>query len=349
MEFAYPWVLLLLLLLPVIFWARRRRRPGAVAVPAAAAFARLPRSLRLRLLWLPGALRLLALALLIVALARPREGREQVIEKRQGVALEMVLDRSSSMDAEFRFRGRAVNRLDAAKAVFRDFVMGGGGLPGRPHDLVGMVAYARYADTVCPLTLAHEALPQYLDTIELAQERGEDGTAIGDALALAAARLFNAEKELAARQEKTPANYAIKSKVVILLTDGIDNCSRTAPEEAAKLCREWGVKVYTVAVGGESRQFVRTPFGNLPMGGGMEVNAALLQKLAQDTGGRFFQADDGGALAEIYRAIDALEKTEIEAVRYADWAERFGPFALAALVCLALEFALRQTWLRVDS
>lgn len=350
MEFAYPWLLLLLLLLPLLVWARARRRPAAAQVPTAAAFAALPRSLRARLLWLPDALRVLALALLVVALARPREGREQVIEKRQGVALEMVLDRSSSMSEEFRFRGRAVDRLTAAKAVFNDFVIGGDGLPGRPHDLVGMVAYARYADTVCPLTLAHEALPQYLDTVELVNERAEDGTAIGDALALAAARLFNAEKELAARQDQAPANYVIKSKVVILLTDGVDNCSRTAPEEAAKLCQKWGVKIYSVAIGGDGgRRFVRTPFGNMPVGGGLEVNVALLRQLAEDTGGRFFQATDGNALREIYAAIDALEKTEIEAVRYADWAERFLPFALAALVCLALEFVLRRTWLRVDS
>lgn len=367
MEFAYPWVLWLLLLLPPLWWALGRwSRPGAVRVPWTAAFAGLPGSWRLRLRRLPDFLRLLALALLLLALARPREGREKVIENRRGVAMEMVLDRSGSMGEPFIFRGQKVDRLAAAKTVFRDFVMGGGGekMAGRPHDLVGMVTFARYADTMCPLTLAHEVLPQTLETVVLADSQAEDGTAIGDALALAAARLYNAEKELDKRgalagKSARAGNYTIKSKIIILLTDGDDNCSRTPPAEAVKLCRKWGIKIYAVAVGGGAR-YINTPLGRVPIDRA-PVDVGLLKKLAADTDGRFFLAGDdadvrnaekGGvvkSLQDIYAEIDKLEKTEIEAVRYADYAERFMPLALAALGCLLLERLLRQTLLRVNS
>ena len=176
----------------------------------------------------------------------------------------MNADRSSSMTAEMEYRGMRRNRLEVVKKVFEEFIMGNGEeLEGRPNDLVGMVAFARFADTMAPLTLGHGALLRFLDQVRIVTRRAEDGTAIGDALALAAARLRTAEEDLARyADESGDKEYEIKSKIIILLTDGQNNFGQRTPEQAAELAADWDIKVYTIGVGGdEGVSTVKTLFG----------------------------------------------------------------------------------------
>jgi len=348
MRFASPWALLALALLPLLIWLRQRRSSQA-ALPFSD-LSLLPSGLswRSQAQGLPFALRLLALALVILGLARPQAGTEKVQETSQGVAIEMVVDRSGSMGAKMAFDGRTMTRLDVVKRVFTEFVTGNGAdLPGRPSDLIGMITFARYADTVCPLTLAHGALASFLDTIHLVpQDHPENRTAIGDAVALAAARLQTAEETMARQTGGQASAYTIKSKVIILLTDGQNNTGRHSPDEAAALAKQWGIKVYTVGVGGDDVVKVQTLLGTRMVRTGEGVDRDTLAKLAESTGGVFRLADDAKALRAVYQEIDQLEKSEIESLRYVDYQEYFSYLVLAALGLLALEVVLSCTVLR---
>lgn len=352
MQFESPWMFALLLAIPpALWWRLRKRRSGAIRFSSTASAARAARSWKQRLSFLPTALRVLALLLLVAALARPQKGMERVRDINQGIAIEMVVDRSGSMGAEMEFRGQRMNRLDVVKRVFEDFVMGDGKeLKGRPNDLIGMISFARYADTVCPLTLAHGTMPRFLEAVKLVEgdRNPEQGTAVGDGLALAAARLKTAEETLKQQAPDREDNYEIKSKVVILLTDGDDNSSKRKPMEAAKLAAEWNIKVHTIAVGGdETVQAQNNVFGAfLTRGGRPTIDTKILEQIAEETGGKFFLARDAEALDTIYREIDALERSEIESIRFVDYKELFLPFALAALLLLSLESILGNTVFR---
>lgn len=343
MRFETAWALALLgavaLLPPARAWLARVRT--GVGFPSVAVPAGIGPSLRYRLAWLPSALKLLALALLVVALARPREGTEQVVDVSRGIAIEVVVDRSGSMAAPIG--GGGPTRLDAVKQAVARFVHGdGAGLTGRPNDLVGLVTFARYPETVLPLTLSHGTLDGFLSGVEVVTDRGEDGTAIGDALALAAARLRTAEEALGSRDD-----YEIKSKAIILLTDGSHNAGARTPAQAAELAAGWGIKVYAIGIGvGAPEQTVRTPLGTFRLPAGQPVDAAALQALAERTGGLFRMAEDAESLAAIYREIDRLETSEVESIRYVDFRERFAPWALAALGAAAAAAALAATVFR---
>ncbi len=346
-RFASPWMFLLLGLIPAAwYWSRRGKARPAVRFSSTAEAREAGRSLRQGLLGAPRWLRIAALVLLVIALARPQQGTERVHDTSRGIAIEMVVDRSSSMSAQFRYRGRKVNRLEVALELFREFVLGGSGeLKGRPADLIGLITFARYADTICPLTLAHDAVVGFLPTIKIVQQQSEDGTAIGDAVALAAARLKTVEETLA-RQSGTRRDYQIKSKVIILLTDGQNNAGRRTVKQAAELAASWGVKIYAIGIGGRTASTIQTPFGiyTIPVGEGVDEEA--LKTLAETTGGMYRVAEDAGALRAIYGRIDQLEKSEIETTRYLDYHERFTPFALAGLALLAAAVLLECTLLR---
>lgn len=361
MRFASPLALLALLIIPVLLYgALGRWQRACIRFPSITHPLEAGRSLRRRLFHLPLLLRVLALVLLVVALARPQAGREKMYEVSKGVAAEIVVDRSSSMGEEMDFDGKRLNRLQVVKRVFDEFVNGNKKeLAGRPNDLIGLVTFARYADTVCPLTLAHGALTGFQDTVRLVSRRQEDGTAIGDALMLAAARLRTAEDALAlpdgerrrtgpgVRDEEQAKQYEIKSKIIVLLTDGANNAGRRTPEQAAKQAAAWGIKIYAVGVGGDDgTRTIRTLFGTQKVRTGRGVDTKMLQSLADTTGGLFRMADDGEALRAIYREIDQLEKSEVESVRYMDYKEYFARFALIALILLALEAVLRCTVFR---
>lgn len=348
MRFAEPWILLLLLLLPLFgIWGMVRSRYPRLTYSAIGLLP-LHRSFRQRVIHLPLVLRLLALALIVVAFARPQAGMEKISESSRGVAIEMVVDRSGSMGAAMEFSGKTLNRLQVVKQVFEEFVNGKvSGLSGRPNDLIGMVTFAGYADTVCPLTLAHGALTRFLDTIHLVPRDSEENrTAVGDAVALAAARLQTAEEVLARQTGKDAANYQIKSKIIILLTDGANNAGQHSPEEAAALAKKWGIKVYAIGVGGDEVVKVQTLFGTRMVKTGAGVDQKTLKEMADATGGAFWMAEDAQALRGVYEQIDRLETSEVESVRFIDYKELFPRFVMVAFALLCLEALLGATYLR---
>src|SRR6056297_2458856 len=221
MRFVHPWLLLLLLVpMAIAFWRWRAARPAASIFSAASIASAAGTTWRTRLRLLPGALRLLALAGVAVALARPQAGFGVVQTTADGVAIMMVLDRSSSMTSAMGPSRDAATRFETAQDAFQSFVLGDeeSDLEGRPHDLLGLVGFARYPETIAPLTRATDADAQLAETVETARQRAEDGTAIGDAIALAAARLHEAEKELVARrdasEDELAEDFTIKSKVI---------------------------------------------------------------------------------------------------------------------------------------
>ncbi len=349
-RFESPWALLLALLLPLVYWlGTRRGRRSTVRFSSVAAARQAGQSWRQILAWVPDAVRLAALLLMVLALARPQKGREQVRDVSRGIAIMMVLDHSGSMGQELAFRGRMQTRLDVVKEVFREFVAGNGRtLKGRHGDLIGMVAFARYADTVCPLTLSHGALDHFLNTIHIVNRRGEDGTAIGDAVALAAARLKTAEETLARQTGESADAYSIKSKVIVLLTDGENNCGERTPEQAAELAARWGIRIYAIAVtGGEAQTVVSRVLGAVLLPGlGTPLDTRTLETLASRTGGRFFRADDARSLEQVYEQIDQLERSEVESLRFVDYREVYPGFVMAALSLILLEVCLRCTVFR---
>jgi len=346
-RFSQPLFLLCFLLIPLVFFFIRKKKLAALTYSDTQNFVALPFSLKHRLIYLPTILRLITLSCLIVALARPQAGLETEKRSTSGVAIEVAIDRSGSMQEQLLFNGRPQTRLAVVKALFENFALGGNGLKGRPDDLLGIVSFARYAKTVCPLTLAHGAIKPLLKSIKLAANRNEDGTAIGDALALAAARLYKAEETInkqAQSKQNEAQDYEIKSKIIILLTDGQNNAGNKSPFEAAELAAKWGIKIYTIGVGGSLTQ--QGFFGNFSMPLEAIVDVQSLQLIAKKTGGKFFLAEDVTSLRNIYREIDELEKTEFKASQSTHYQELFFPWVLAAALALILEIILSTTYLR---
>jgi len=328
MMFQDPLAFLLLLGIPLVFilrYRKKKRNHSGIPFPSVSLAAEIPRSFRQKLEFLKPALLIFSIVLLVIALARPRYGMEEVKTVNKGIAIEMVIDRSGSMGAGIRYDGKNITRLDAVKLVFTNFVLGNGkDLKGRANDLVGLVSFARYADTVYPLSLSHTTITGFLKNISLVSDSNEDGTAIGDALALGAARLKTVEDEI--DYLDTKAGYIIKSKIIILLTDGQNNWGKLSPIEAAELAKDWDIKIYAIGIGGE--------------------NIDTLTRVATITGGKYFSADNVKGLTKVYEEIDSLEKSEIESVRYMDYREAFLSFAIAALISIFLYIILSVTLLR---
>jgi Ca-activated chloride channel family protein len=338
--FYSPWFLLLLLLLPVVAWRLWSRSRDVAVTFSSTHFAHdLRPTWRQRLAWL-----LAAVALAIVAMARPREGREQTLVDSDGIAIEMVVDRSGSMQAlDFQIDGQHVDRLTAIKQVAGRFIQGDDnehkeeGLEGRVSDLVGLITFAQFADAITPPTLDHAFVMAQLNHQEIVSRRDEDGTAIGDAISLAIEKLQTLDNR---KQEK------VKSKVVILLTDGDNNAGDFDPLQAAELAKQMGVKIYTIGVGtrGPAPVPVRDPFTGRQSVRWVDVNIDedTLQKIAAATGGKYFRATDTESLAAIYHEIDQLEKTTVEARHFVDYRElaiqpaHVGRWNVPPLVLMAL-------------
>lgn len=355
-EFSEVWMLLLLPLVFAAFWRlwRRRTQPAMTySVVRRAKIAGAGTAAKLR--WLPYALRAAALTLLIVCIARPVRINEQSSTLTDGVAIELVVDRSSSMLAlDFTRNGRPADRLTALKDVVDRFVDGGANLPGRKDDLVGLVTFARFADSVSPLTMDHEWLLEGLKDIEPADPAiGDDGTAIGDAVALGAEKLRDVT------DGKRTGSSRIKSKVLVLLTDGENNAGDIDPMTAAQLCKSLGIRLYAIGMGtrGTALMPVRTPFGTQMVKQPVNIDEELLTKMATATGGLYFRATDTKSLENIYGRIDELEKTVTEQKRtilakdLAVEGFRLGGIAWPSLltlvfVLLAMELLLSHTKLR---
>lgn len=352
-----PWAFALLPVLVLIWLLLRRLSRGAPApaLPTVEGLAALPRTLRQRIMWLPGAMMWAGLVLLCVALARPRIGIGRVETTSDAVAIQLVVDRSGSMNQYMEFDGAMISRADAVKRVLRDFLLGDGReLRGRTNDLIGLVVFARFAETACPLVRDARTVSQFVESITSAQMRFDDGTAIGDGLALGAARLKRAEDELANRRGASAApggDLRIKSKVIILLTDGDNNAGEIDPLAAAQLAAEWGIRVYTIGLGAgaTSYQVLRTPLGEQRVPVRNTMDERVLRQIAELTGGLYHRAQDGEALRRVYAEIDRLEKSTIRTVEYTDWQEKFHIVALPGATALFLGVLLSATFLRRTS
>jgi Ca-activated chloride channel family protein len=326
---AHPLWLLGLLLLPAL--APWRHGGGAGSRIGALAFSRLPSApsgaWRLHL---PFYIRLAALGFIFIALARPQLGYAWEESLTEGIDIEIVLDISGSMGAE-DFQPK--NRLAVAKSVVNDFI------GGRPADRLGLVVFSGTALTRAPLTSDRQMLRFLTGSVEL--NSLPDGTAIGVALANAASRLKDSEA---------------KSRVVILVTDGVNNAGAIDPMSAAAICKGLGIRVYTIGVGTDGRVPVPMPFRN-PLTGRQEIRRALmdvevdeelLQRIAEKTAGRFFKATDPQGLRDVFDEIDQLETTPLQVKKYTRFEEAFEPWAQSALALLCLPFVIRLSKVSIE-
>lgn len=346
MRFLDPWFLLLLGIIPIlVFLMLKRASRGALLFSSNHAVSSLPKSVRVRIAFMPNVLRVLAVFSIVVGLARPVLGHAERATSSRGIAIEMVIDRSGSMRSAMQYKGQTESRLAVVKQVFRSFVNGDGRrLAGRPNDLIGLVTFARYADTICPLTLDHRTLDAFLKQIHLPVDPALDGTAIGDGIALAAAHLKELGTNLGGATGK---RYHVQSKVIILLTDGQNNFGRLSPTKAAELAKRWGIRVYTIGIGSPSRSVtVNTILGPQTVPAQSSVNSSILKKIARTTGGTFQVATSGTSLEAVYHTIDRLQKSTIKSYEQVRWRDIYLPFVIAALVLLVAGSLLEQTLLR---
>lgn len=326
MRFANPLFLLLLGVIPLLVWDYFRR---AKLREAGIIFSdiTIPKSIRpgfrVRHRHLLMIIRMAAVFIFILALARPQAGQKEEEIITEGIDIMLTLDISGSMKAE-DFAPQ--NRLEAAKDVLREFIK------SRRNDRIGMVVFSRYSFTQCPLTLDYGALLELVDKVNIGMI--EDGTAIGMAITNAVNRLRNSN---------------VKNKIIILLTDGVNNAGKIDPLTAAKAAKAFGIKIYTIGAGkpGGAMYPIEDPvFGKRYVHMDTEIDEALLRSIAGETGGLYFRAEDKEGLREIYKTIGQLEKTKIETKEYANYTELAGFFILPGLILLLFGIVLENTLFR---
>jgi len=324
LDFANPeYLYLLLLIVPVIAWHiwRDKKAHASIQVSTLKSLRKAPKTYKYYFRHALILLRVLAIAFLVIALARPQSSNDWKNVSSEGIDIVMSLDISSSMLAQ----DFEPNRLEAAKDVATQFIT------GRQQDKIGLVIFSGESFTQCPLTTDHAVLINLFSDIKSGMI--EDGTAIGLGLANAVNRLKDSEA---------------KSRVVILLTDGVNNQGEIAPITAAELAKTYGIRVYTVGIGtqGTAPYPFRTPFGiqmqNMPV----EIDEATLTDIAELTGGKYFRATDNNKLKAIYEEIDQMEKRKIEVKQFSTKSEAYTSYALWAALFLLLEIAFRNSILR---
>ena len=331
MSFGHPYFLLLLLLLPLVAWLKGKRgEPPAFVYSSVQLVRGILNITPAKSGGFLSALRWLALALLILALAQPRLTRSETKVSASGVDIVVALDMSGSMISEdFEVRGERVNRFSMARAVLKQFI------DKRPNDRIGLVVFASQAYISTPLTLDHDFLLQNLERLQIGVI-DENRTAIGSALSTAVNRL---------REVKS------KSKIVILMTDGQNNSGKIAPLTAAEAAEALKVKVYTIGVGLRGMAPMPVFFGGRRVGERMEpvdIDEDTLQKIANRTGGKYYRADNTARFQAIYAEIDKLEKTEKEIKKFTLHRELFAWVITPGLTLVLLEILLRHTaWRRL--
>jgi Ca-activated chloride channel family protein len=320
-EFAYPWVLGLLILVPVLIfeYIRSNRKRQASMLVTTTHFIQGTRDLKTATLHLPFVLRCLAIIALIVAMALPRFKYTEQLTEGEGIDIVLCFDISGSMLA----KDFQPNRLEAAKTVAQQFVQ------QRPGDRIGVVIFSSASFTLCPITPDHNAVLTQIRNIESGYLQ-EEGTAIGSGLAASVDRL---------RKSKS------KSKVVILLTDGVDVGGSVPPDLAKQMARQYNIKVYTIGIGSDKEisEVTDSPLGRVTQTRKLEFNEDLLKDIAQTTRGQYFQATDNDALQKIYASINQLEKSKIQITTYEHYTNKFLPFLLTGIAMLLLEMILRYT------
>jgi Ca-activated chloride channel homolog len=327
-QFLHPQFLFLLLLLPVMaVWKSRWGRPVAVRLPSTDDAIHVGAKTRSKAGAFLLFLGLLSMALLIVALARPRHGKGSSEVESSGIDILLTIDVSGSMEAlDFKLAGKPVNRLEAVKDVVGKFVA------QRPNDKLGMVAFAGRPYLVSPLTMDHEFLGKRLADVKMGMV--EDGTAIGSAIISSVDHLRNS---------------TAKSKIIILLTDGVNNAGSANPLTAAEAAKALGIKIYTIGAGtqGEAPVPVQDGFGRTHIRMmKVEIDEEMMQEAAAATGGRYFRATDTGSLEKIYDSINQLEKTTRKLKKYQRYDELFLWFLVPGICLLLIELVLSQTRFR---
>jgi len=322
--FKYPFILYLLAVIPLMifwYWKKFRSITPDISYSSLRNFEGIKPTLRERLVHAPFIIRTLAVALLIVALARPQSFNTGENVYTEGIDIAILLDISGSMLAE----DLKPNRLEAAKDVIDEFIA------GRTSDKIGLVVFAGKSFTQCPLTIDYSVLRNLLKQIESGMI--EDGTAIGDGLATAISRLKDSK--------------AI-SKVIILLTDGVSNMGALDASSAAEIAKMYGIRVYTIGVGtmGTAPYPVQTPFGVQMQQMEVKIDEPLLKQVASLTDGRYFRATSNKKLQEIYQAIDDLEKSKIDVTVFSKKGEEFHIWAKLAALLLILMVVLKYTYLK---
>jgi len=323
-KFANPEFLWLFLLLPAIgyyLWWRRKKLTVTLQFSSLQIFKNIPQTLRERLWHVPLALRLMAIAVFIVALARPQSISDKQNISTEGIDIVLELDLSGSMLAE----DFNPNRIEAAKQVASEFI------DGRTNDRIGLVVFSAESFTQCPLTTDYPVLKNLLR--EVKNGMIADGTAIGLAIANGVNRLKDSKA---------------KSKVMILLTDGVNNRGEIDPITAARIAATYGIRIYTVGVGaqGEAPYPVQTQFGIRRQLIPVDLDEKGLTQVADMTGGKYYRATDNRKLKAIYKEIDQLERTKIEVTAYKRYSELYGGWLLAGLLAVLVEVGLSVTVLR---
>lgn len=324
LHFAYPQFFLLLILIPIIlyFYFKRQFKSPTIQVSTLDAFKNLPKSFKASTRWILLTLRVLCIAFITLALARPQSSQINETINSDGLDIVLSMDISGSMLAE-DFKP---NRIEASKKMALEFV------ENRPTDRIGLVIFAGESFTQCPLTTDQHILKEQLANVRSGLL--EDGTAIGMGLATAVERL---------RSSKA------KTKVIILLTDGVNNSGLIDPMTALEIAKAYKVRVYTIGVGTQGSanypvqdQYGRTVMQQMPV----QIDEPLMSKIALQTGGKYFRAVDNSSLRNIYKEIDKLEKTKIEINSFKRFTELYFIYAFIGLLCLLLEMVLRYTYYR---
>ena len=320
-NFAHPWFFLLLLVIPLMVWwqiKKKKKSEPAIRLTTLTGISEVKPSWRVRLRPTLFILRLVSIAALTVALARPQSSNVKENIESEGIDIVLSLDVSGSMEAE----DLKPNRIEAAKKVALEFV------DARKTDRVGLVIFAGESFTQVPITIDHDVLKTQLTKVKSGLLI--DGTAIGMGLATGVDRLRSSNA---------------KSRILILLTDGVNNTGLIDPSTALEIAKTYGVRVYTIGVGskGEAPYPMQTPAGTVTRMMPVQIDEVLLKKIATETGGKYYRATNNKSLRSIYKEIDQLEKTKIEVSSYKKYAELFFPFALIAIICIVLEILLRNT------
>ena len=337
MSFVWPWMFLLLPV-PLLFALRTGRGRNGLRVPSLS-FWDHTNTGRSRYLWIPRVLSIAALTSLIFALARPQAGSTYTTQASEGIAIELLIDVSSSMGMDMELPDQKVrSRMEVARELVERFIVGDGDqLKGREGDLLGLVTFARYADTRSPLTLGHGALLQLVRTLEIQDRPNEDGTAYGDALSVAAARLQQLDDPEI--RERNSLTGDINSRVIILLTDGENNSGQHLPVEAAGLAKHWGCRIYCISLGEQ-------PNSSSTTSAQLTDSQRVLEHISLETGGLFRTAYDFDSLLAVYSEIDQLERARIVTKEHSHVAEWFWlPLAIAVAILIPA-LVLDSTWLR---
>lgn len=326
MEFKNPLFFLLLIgLVPYIVWyvMKYKQSLPSIKVPDATKYACVPKSFRIYLLHVPFALRLLLLALVVCVLARPQSKHSWNDTDVEGIDIMLAVDVSTSMLAQ-DFKP---NRVEALKSIAQKFI------EKRPNDNIGLSMFAGEAYTQCPLTTDHAVLMSLYNNADCNMAmRGiiDDGTAIGDGIMNAILRLKDSEA---------------KSKVIILLTDGVNNSGNISPLTAAEIARKYGIRIYTIGIGRNGMAPYPLPTGGTAMMP-VEIDEGTMTQISSKTGGRYFRAQKNEELDAVYQDIDKMERTKFNVKQYSRRNELYAPFALAAMLILLLEIILRTVVLK---